>query len=280
MLTAAVELLKTRRLYLLLRDRIVTGAVVPGGRLPSEPALAQEHGVSRVTVRRALDLLADEGLVRRRVGSGTFVEDVPASRPIVADFSNVLSNLIEMGRTTAVKLLSFAYVVPPASIAEPLGLARGERVQRSVRVRLIDGQPFSYLTTHVPERIGLTYSERDLATIPLLELMERSGVATERATQSISASLVGPETAEALDLAPGDPVISLTRVVYEPSGRGVEHLHALYRPDRYAFQMELVRTGAAGTRRWAPTVVRTSGPSSDSSAPRPKRTASKKGTRP
>ncbi|MBK5960438.1 GntR family transcriptional regulator [Rhodoplanes elegans] len=279
-MTAAVELLKTRRLYLLLRDRIVTGAVAPGGRLPSEPALAQEHGVSRVTVRRALDLLADEGLVRRRVGSGTFVEDVPASRPIVADFSNVLSNLIEMGRTTAVKLLSFAYVVPPASIAEPLGLARGERVQRSVRVRLIDGQPFSYLTTHVPERIGLTYSERDLATIPLLELMERSGVVAERATQSISASLVGPETAEALDLAPGDPVISLTRVVYEPSGRGVEHLHALYRPDRYAFQMDLVRTGADGTRRWTPTVVCTSGPSSESSAPRPKRTASKKGTRP
>ncbi|MFD2184883.1 GntR family transcriptional regulator [Rhodoplanes azumiensis] len=279
-MTAAVELLKTRRLYLLLRDRIVGGAVAPGGRLPSEPALAQEHGVSRVTVRRALDLLADEGLVRRRVGSGTFVEDVPASRPIVADFSNVLSNLIEMGRTTAVKLLSFAYVVPPASIAEPLGLGRGERVQRSVRVRLIDGQPFSYLTTHVPERIGLTYSERDLATIPLLELMERSGVVAERATQSISASLVGPETAEALDLAPGDPVISLTRVVYEPSGRGVEHLHALYRPDRYAFQMDLVRTGADGTRRWTPTVVRTSGPSRKSSAPRPKRATSKKGIRP
>ncbi|MFL9824062.1 GntR family transcriptional regulator [Rhodoplanes sp. SY1] len=279
-MTAAVELLKTRRLYLLLRDRIVTGAVAPGGRLPSEPALAQEHGVSRVTVRRALDLLADEGLVRRRAGSGTFVEDVPASRPIVADFSNLLSNLIEMGRTTAVKLLSFAYVVPPASIAEPLGLARGERVQRSVRVRLIDGQPFSYLTTHVPERIGLTYSERDLATIPLLELMERSGVVAERATQSISASLVGPETAEALDLSPGDPVISLTRVVHEPSGRGIEHLHALYRPDRYAFQMDLVRTGVAGTRRWTPTVVRSTGPSGDSSAPRPKRTASKKGIRP
>ncbi|MDC7785192.1 GntR family transcriptional regulator [Rhodoplanes sp. TEM] len=279
-MTAAVELLKTRRLYLLLRDRIVTGAVGPGSRLPSEPALAQEHGVSRVTVRRALDLLAEEGLVRRRVGSGTFVEDPPASRPIVADFSNVLSNLIEMGRATAVKLLSFAYVAPPASIAEPLGLEPGERVQRSVRVRLIDGQPFSYLTTHVPERIGLTYSERDLATIPLLELMERSGIVAERATQSISATLVGPETAAALDLAPGSPVISLTRVVYEPSGRGVEHLHALYRPDRYAFQMDFVRTDVAGARRWTPTVVQASRTASSPRPSRPKRTASQKGTRP
>jgi GntR family transcriptional regulator len=96
----AVELLKTRRIYLLLRDRIVSGEVSPGARLSSEPSLAAEHGVSRVTVRRALDLLADEGLVRRRADAGTFVANVPASRPIAADFANVLSHLIEMGRTT------------------------------------------------------------------------------------------------------------------------------------------------------------------------------------
>ena len=246
-------------------------------RLSSEPALAAEHGVSRVTVRRALDLLANEGLVRRRAGSGTFVEDVPAARPIVADFSNVLSHLIEMGRATSVKLLSFAYVTPSAAIASPLGLGAGERVQRSVRIRLIDGQPFSYLTTHVPERIGLTYSERDLATIPLLELMERSGVVAARASQSISASLVGPETAGALQLELGSPVISLTRTVYEPSGRGIEHLHALYRPDRYAFQMDLVRTDVAGARRWTPTLVQ---PDKTNRKPPVKRPASQRRTRP
>lgn len=274
-MVAAVELLKTRRIYLLLRDRIVSGAMAPGARLSSEPSLAAEHGVSRVTVRRALDLLANEGLVRRRAGSGTFVEDVPASRPIVADFSNVLTHLIEMGRTTSVKLISFAYVIPPAAIADPLGLAPGERVQRSVRIRLIDGKPFSYLTTHVPERIGLTYSERDLATIPLLELMERSGVVAERATQSISASLVGPEAAEALQLALGSPVISLTRVVHEPSGEGIEHLHALYRPDRYTLQMDFVRTDVAGARRWTPILLR---PGQGNRKPRQKRTAIHKRT--
>lgn len=249
---SAVEPLKARRIYLLLRDRIVAGELPPGGRLPGEPTLAAEHAVSRVTVRRALDLLEKEGLVQRKAGSGTFVHDTRAVRPIVADLSNVLSHLIDMGRSTDVKLLSFGYGIPPESIAESLGLKPGERVQRSVRVRLIDGEPFSYLTTHVPEWIGLTYSEAELAARPLLELIERSGVTTERATQAINATLAGPEAAAALDLEIGSPLLTLTRIVYEPSGRGVEHLHALYRPDRYSFHMDQVRTGNDGERRWSP----------------------------
>ncbi|WP_042692654.1 GntR family transcriptional regulator [Azospirillum sp. B506] len=249
---SAVEPLKARRIYLLLRDRIVAGELPAGTRLPGEPALAAEHAVSRVTVRRALDLLEKEGLVQRKAGSGTFVHDTRAVRPIVADLSNVLSHLIDMGRSTDVKLLSFGYGVPSDQIAESLGLKPGERVQRSVRVRLIDGEPFSYLTTHVPEWIGLTYSEAELAAHPLLELIERSGVTTERATQAINATLAGPEAATALDLEIGSPLLTLTRIVYEPSGRGVEHLHALYRPDRYSFHMDLVRTGNDGERRWSP----------------------------
>ncbi|ALG72860.1 GntR family transcriptional regulator [Azospirillum thiophilum] len=249
---SAVEPLKARRIYLLLRDRIVAGELPPGSRLPGEPALAAEHAVSRVTVRRALDLLDKEGLVQRKAGSGTFVHDTRTVRPIVADLSNVLSHLIDMGRSTDVKLLSFSYGLPSEAVAASLGLAAGERVQRSVRIRMIDGVPFSYLTTHVPEWIGLTWSEAELAARPLLELIERSGVQAERATQAISATLAGPEAAAALDLEIGSPLLSLTRVVYEPSGRGVEHLHALYRPDRYSFHMDLVRTGSDGERRWSP----------------------------
>ncbi|WP_188259503.1 UTRA domain-containing protein [Azospirillum tabaci] len=258
---SSVEPLKARRIYLLLRDRIVAGDLPPGGRLPGEPALAAEHAVSRVTVRRALDLLEKEGLVQRKAGSGTFVHDSRAVRPIVADLSNVLSHLIDMGRSTDVKLLSFGYVAPPEAIAESLGLKPGERVQRSVRVRLIDGEPFSYLTTHVPEWLGLTYSEAELAARPLLELIERSGVKTERATQAINATLAGPEAAAALDLEIGSPLLTLTRIVHDPSGRGVEHLHALYRPDRYSFHMDLVRIGDDGERRWSPALGRPRAPS-------------------
>ena len=256
---AAVEPSKARRIYLLLSERIASGAIAPGARLPGEPALAAEHGVSRMTARRALDRLASAGLVERRPGAGTFVRHAGMVRAIRAELSDVFADLKEMGRRTGVRLLSFAYATPPDAIARALGLAAGERTQRSVRVRLIDGAPFSWLTTHVPERVGDTYTEAELAAMPLLELLERSGVVAERASQTIGATLAGPDVAEALQLDIGAPLLSLTRVVHDAAGRGVEHLHALYRPDRFSFQMDLLRTGTRGERRWKPMPSATAG---------------------
>ena len=175
----------------------------------------------------------------------------PASNPAIeADLVDVFAHLKQMGRRTEVKLCSFGYGPAPDPVARALNLRPGERTQHSVRVRQIDGAPFSYLTTHVPERIGLTYTESDLASTPLLDLLERSGVRAERASQVIAAALAGPDVAAALDEPIGAPLLSLTRVVMASDGAGVEHLHALYRPDRFAFHMDLLRTGATGRRRW------------------------------
>jgi GntR family transcriptional regulator len=243
---------KARQVYLVLRDRITSGAMPHGAKLPPEPALAETHGVARITVRRALARLAAEGLVQRRPSAGTRVTFERTAPPVVADIANMLASLMEMGRRTGVKLLSFEYAPAPAPIAEALGLGPEARTQQSVRVRLVDGEPFSYLTTHVPERVGVTYSKAELATRPLLALLDRAGVAAEAATQTIGAALAAPEVARALGVDVGAPLIELTRVVLDRSGRGVEHLHAFYRPDRYSIRMDLVRTGAAAGREWSP----------------------------
>ncbi|MDT7952021.1 MAG: GntR family transcriptional regulator [Acetobacteraceae bacterium] len=245
---AAPQSVKARRIYLMLRERIAAGDIAAGQRLPSEPVLAAEQGVSRVTIRRALDRLAEEGLVSRRVGAGTFVTDGMLSPVIAANLANVFTQLKTMGQTTGLRLLAFAYGPAPDAVAQALGLPPGARTQRSVRVRLVDGEPFSYLTTHVPERIGQTYTEADLASRPLLELLERSGIVADRASQTLSATLAGPDVADALQLEVGAPLLSLTRVVHDPAGAGVEHLHALYRPDRFAFHLDLTRSG--DLRRW------------------------------
>lgn len=248
---AGVEASKARQIYLLLRDGIASGRLSQGGALPGEQALATTHRVSRVTVRRALAELEREGLVSRRRGAGTFVLGDCGEQPIVADISDVLANLAAMGRKTAVRLLAFDYREAPAPVARALNLKPGERVQGSVRVRLIDGLPFSYLVTHVPERFGVTYSEADLASQPLLSLLERSGVKVGRATQDVTATLAAPEAAAALEVAIGSPLIGLTRTVYDTAGAGVEHLSALYRPDRYTLRMEMERKLSAGARRWS-----------------------------
>lgn len=242
---------KTQRVYLLLRDEILRGDLATGAVLPGELRLAEAHGVSRVTIRRALDALAADGLIERRAGSGTTVAQPAVSQTgIAADFASLMPQLVRMGQETTARLLSFGYVAPPAGVAQAL---RSEaRVQRAVRVRLIEGVPFSHLTTHVPEAIAQDFSESDLATLPLFRLLERSGVKVDRAEQSLSATLATPEVAEALDLAPGSALISLTRVVYDVNDQGVEHLAALYRPDRFRLEMVLNRVGDSDTRHWEP----------------------------
>ena len=250
-----IDTSKTHRLYLLLKERITSGALPPGEKLPSEPSLAAAHGLSRVTIRRALDGLSREGLISRQPGSGTFVTQPDSPPPVVADLSNLLAHLVAMGRATRVKLLSFAYVAPPTAVAAALHLENNEKTQHSLRVRYMDEAPFSLLSTYVPERIGVTYSKSDLVATPLLELLERSGVAAAKANQTISATLASPDAAAALDVEIGSPLLSLTRVVLGADGRGIEYLSALYRPDRHAFRMEMVRTGRGATRRWQPTVA-------------------------
>lgn len=248
----AIETSKTHRLYLLLKDRIMSGAFQPGHRLPSEPSLAAAHGLSRVTIRRALDGLSRDGLIKRQPGAGTFVNGQKMRPPMVADLSNMLAHLVDMGKSTRVGLRSFGYDTPPVGIAEAMKLTAGERTQCAVRVRYLDDAPFSHLTTHVPERIGATYSEADLATKPLLNLLERSGVVAHRADQTISATLAGPEIAAALDVEIGSALIWLTRVVFDRDGRGIEHLTAYYRPEKHAFHMELLRAGDDADRHWRP----------------------------
>jgi GntR family transcriptional regulator len=247
---------KAKQVYMVLRDRILSGAVGFGARLPTENELAEFHGVSRVTVRRALGELARERLIERRRSAGTRVIYRPAPAPMTADISGVLANLADMGRRTAVKLLSFDYVPAEGAVAEALGVGPEQLLQRSVRVRSVDGLPFSYLTTHVPESVSVTFTQQELASRPLLDLLERAGVKVERARQRISAGLATPDVARALGLRTGSPLIELVRIVYDQAGCGVEHLHALYRPDRYAFEIDLVRSGAAEAKAWSPIIQR------------------------
>jgi len=195
-----------------------------------------------------------ERVSERRRSVGTRVIYRSSSAPVTADISGVLANLAEMGRRTSVKLLSFDYVPAEGVVAEALGAGRSELLQRSVRVRSVDGVPFSYLTTHVPESVSVTFSKQELASRPLLELFERAGVKVGRARQRISSCLATRDVAAALDVRSGSPLIELLRVVYDRAGRGVEHLHALYRPDLYTFEIDLVRSGSARAKGWAPVV--------------------------
>ena len=215
---------RARRVYLLLRDEIHAGRYPSGSYLPGEQRLAEMHSVSRVTVRRALENLAADGLIEKRAGAGSIVCAPEAPTAIAADMATLIPQVVQIGQSSTVRLLSFAYAAPPVRVAAGLGLDNGARVQVAVRLRMADGRPFSHLTTYVPEEIAAHYSEADLATTPLFRLLERSGVALARATQSVTASLASPAVGDALGIAAGSALLSLTRIVRDAEGRGVEYL--------------------------------------------------------
>lgn len=246
---------KARRVYLSLRDQITGGALGAGDALPGEQRLAESYGVSRVTVRRALDAMAGNGLIDRRAGSGTRVRaGAVAERPVAMNFSSLMPQLVEMSHRTQARLLSFSYGTPPEQVARALTLEEGETVQIATRVRSADGTPFSYLTTYVPTQIARNYSEDDLANNPLFALLERSGVEIDQAHQSVSATLAGPEVATALEVTVGTALLSLSRVVKDVQGHGVEYLSGLYRPDMFRLEMPLERVGKGAARHWEPAI--------------------------
>ncbi len=246
---------KARRVYLLLRDEIAGGALADGTLLPGESKMAQHHGVSRVTIRRALEALAQDGLIEKRIGAGSVVTAADrGAAQMVADFASLMPQLVQMDQDTTARLLSFSYGAAPLPVAEALGLSAGARVQQATRIRLAEGRAFSHLTTYVPEDIAQGYDEADLATSPLFRLLERSGVKIASADQSVTATLAAPDVAEALGVSVGSALLWLKRVVRDAEGCGVEYLSALYRPDLFRLDMTLARVGAGATRHWAPVI--------------------------
>ncbi len=240
------------QIYLILHDKIVSGAFGTDDTVPGEQALMRQFAVSRITAKRALNELAASGLVVRQRGKGTRVIASTASEPVRAGVEGLLENLLEMGLKTEVRLREFGYVPASPDVAKALGVKPGTVVQRALRSRAVKGQPFSYLTTFVPEDIGRTYSKRDLAARPLLALLERSGVRIGSADQTISATLADTEVAPALDVQVGAPLLRIRRIVFDHGGRAVEYIVGLYRPDRYQHRLKLDRVHEANRNSWSP----------------------------
>ena len=224
----------------ILREHIVSGKYHAGDRLPTEEALSRDYDVSRITIRQALGDLEKEGFIKREAGRGTFVSD----RPI---FSNTfrlegsLGDLISMGLTTTVKVLTLATIKASASEADFLRVNLGDPLVRCTRLRLHGGTPFSYIVNHVPGDLGKQLSAEAWKQGSILRQIETElGIRMGDADQTISASLADAHLARLLKTNIGAPLLSVDRVVRSVEGRPVEHVHSYYRSDIYSFRAHLV----------------------------------------
>ena len=255
-MNSAMPLPKYHQVYLVLREQLHEGKFAEG--LPGELALMQQFSVARVTVRRALAQLAQEGLISREPGRGTrsllkrhaHTTDATPHPTQQAKLTGLLENLVSMGLRTSVKVLSVDELDPPGEVALRLDLPSGERVQKAVRVRSTREGPLSYITTWVPQRVARSFGRHELSRKPILVLMEEAGVRVGRAEQSISARLADAELAQHLDVSVGSALLDVRRLIFDEDDCPVQWLHGVYRPDRYEYQMQLSRVGGIDAKVW------------------------------
>lgn len=239
------------QIYSILRGKIVEREFADGEQFFSEKEVAEVYEVSRITARRSLDELAKDGLVVRERGRGTRVTYHSSELPLHASIEGMLENFLAMGLETEVSLLEFDYVSPNEQVMQALKCESTDFVQRSIRVRRLEGQPFSFLTTYVPEFVGRTYEKDDLGSISLLALLERGGVVVTRAEQTISATLASPEVARCLEVELSAPLLRIRRIVFDQEDRPVEFITSLYRPDLYQYRMSLSRVRSPHYNTWS-----------------------------
>ena len=223
-----------RRLAGQISGRIASGEIPPGAPLPPERRLAEAHGVSRVTVRRALEQLAREGLVEQRRGSGTYATP-RVSQPLSA-LTSFSEDVAARGLVARSRLVSrgTGTVTPEEAIG--LALPPGARVSRITRLRSAEGSPLALEASTLPHE---ALPDPAAVGASLYDALARRGLRPVRAVQRLSAVALDAGLARMLEVSEGAPGLRIVRVGYAANGRPVEHTRSTFRGDRWDFVAEL-----------------------------------------
>jgi GntR family transcriptional regulator len=220
-----------RQLFLVLHDEIDRGVLAPGDALPTEQTLCDQFGVSRITVRRALADLAEQGYIERKQGVGSFVREHAPADPSVAGGS-YMDGLRQAQFETEVDVLELdAHRRPPRAVADALGTS-GEllhivRVRRQRRT----GEPLMVSEAWLPPELADRLNESALRREPLYELLSNVGIVMGRMRHEITAEIAGPRHARLLDTAIGAALLRVNRLSFV-ADRPHHYLSILLSPSR------------------------------------------------
>jgi len=238
------------QVYLILKQNIREGTYGPGAALPIEQQLCDSFKVSRITIKRAMQQLAAEGLIVRQRGRGTFVSWDNVSDPQLDALDDLIQNVLAIGAATQVRKLDKVMIVPPKEIQAKLKTEREEKVLKVTQVRTDDGEPIAVITAYVPIAVAVLLKKEKDENLPMLAQLQEAGVPLSRADQAITATLADPITASHLDVSVGVPMIRLSRLVFNNVDHPVEWLTALYRADRYEYRTSLTHDTSGTQSSW------------------------------
>lgn len=220
-----------------LEAAIQDGTLPAGSRLENEVALGNRLGLSRPTIRRAIQELVDKGLLVRRRGIGTQVVHGKVSRNV--ELTSLYEDLERSGQKPATEVVSMEVGEADERAAEELGVEKGRPVLHIRRVRSADGVPIAILDNLLPEEY-VDLDAGDLSKHGLYQLLRARGVAMRVAKQRIGARDATGAEAGLLEIPKGSAVLTMSRTAFDNSGRAIEWGQHCYRPDLYSFEMTLV----------------------------------------
>jgi len=220
-------------------NRIRTGELKANDRLPAEDLLAKQYGVSKATVRHALNGLASAGLLRRVQGSGTFVAD-PRIELGSRRLHSFTKEMRARGLQPSSRVVKQEVQLPDSRLADLLRLRAGARVLCLSRVRLANGQPMALQTVCVPLYLAPGLEDRDFESGSLYEVLtDVYGLIPARAHETHRAVLLGAAEAELLDSNPGAAALKVQRITFDAAGCPFELADSVLRGDRHEIVIEL-----------------------------------------
>ncbi|WP_322056242.1 GntR family transcriptional regulator [Paraburkholderia sp. J63] len=215
--------------------------LAPDSQLPPEDRLIERFGVSRTTVRKAVENLVARGLVEIRRGKGTFVAQPKVTQELT-ELTGFVEDMRALGRTPTARLLDRQVVPADADVARQLAVPLGSLVMRIQRVRLADGVAMSFDETYLPREIGEKVVTHDLDAEPIFSLLEdKYDLPLTEAEYRLEAITAAPEVAQALAIEPGGAVFLIERTSYAAGHRPVDYEKLHYRGDLISFVTRLGR---------------------------------------
>lgn len=220
-----------------IRQYIEEGKWKIGDRLPSERELATTFGVSRMTLRQAIQTLADEGIVERKIGSGTYVarRKVQEKMTGVTSFTDIV---MSQGKIPSSKTVSYKMTMPSSSEIEALHLDGQEHILRMERIRYADDEAICLETTSIPYRLVQSLDREAITASLYRSFEEKTGYKLGQAKQIISASLATERIAELLTIKKASPILVLRQITCLDNGEPFEYVRSQYVGDRFEFMLE------------------------------------------
>lgn len=216
-----------------LREELNTGRLKAGEMLPSEAQLSTQFNVSRITVRRALKELIQQGILYTLQGKGTFAAHTPIRE--ISGFRSFSEDIQSKGLRPSSRLLRLEHMSADEEVAAHLRIQPGEPVYLLQRVRLADDQPVAFETAYLPARLFPGLERHDLSQSLYQVLREQYQVHPAWADAEIQATAADPEVAQALGMHAGEPVLTAHRLTYTESFEMVEYVVSVYSGSRFTF---------------------------------------------